>query len=106
LQPAVIVAVDAVGVVQMAVHQVIDVIPVWHRLVAAIRSVNVLFIVRKALVAWRTFLGIRRVHLNVMVVHVVAVRVMQVTIVKIVRVAIVFYRRMATVRAVLVAVRP
>jgi hypothetical protein len=104
LQPAVIVAVDAVGVVEVAVHQVIDVIPVRHRLVAAIRAVNVLLVVREAIMAWRTFLGIRRAHLNVMVVHVIAVGVVEVAIVKIVHVAIVLHRRMATVRAVLVAV--
>ena len=53
-----IVAVDAMGVMQVAVHQVIDVIPVWHRLVAAVHAVNVLFIVSEAFVAWCAFLRI------------------------------------------------
>ena len=102
MQLAVIVAVDAMGVVQVAVHQVIDVIPVGHRLVAAVRAVNVLLVMREAVVAWRAFLGIRRIHLNVVIVHVIAVRVVQVAIVKIVGVTIVLNRRVATVGAMLV----
>jgi hypothetical protein len=53
-------------------------------------------------VAWCAFLRIRRTHLDAVVVHVVAVGMVQMAVLKIVRVAVVLYRRMATVRAMLV----
>lgn len=92
------------GMVQMTIHQVIDVIPVGYCLVAAVHAVNVRLIMSGTVVAWSAFVRIRRVHFNAVVVHVVAVWMVQVAIVKIVRVAIVLHSRMATVRAMLVAV--
>ena len=51
LHLAVVVAVVAVRVVQVAVHQVIDVVAVRHRLVAAARAVAVALVVLAAVVA-------------------------------------------------------
>ena len=90
--------------VQVAIYQEINVIPVRYRLVAAVRAVDVRFIVAGTIVSWCAFLGIGRVHLNAVVVNVIAVRVVQVAIVQIVGVAIVLHSRMATVRAMFVAV--
>jgi len=104
LQLAVIVAVGAMGMVQMAVHQVIDVIPVRYCLMAAVGTVNVRLIMSRTFVAWCAFLRIRRAHLNAVVLNVIAVGMVQVAILKIVRVAIVLHGRMATVRAMFVAV--
>jgi hypothetical protein len=101
----VVVAVSAVGVVQVAVHQVIDVIPMGHRLMTAVHSVNVRFIVRGTIVALCACVGICRADLDVVVVHMSAVVVMQMTIVKIACVAIVFHSRVTAIRAVLVAMR-
>jgi hypothetical protein len=53
LNLAVVVAVVAVGVVQMPLDQVIDVVAVRHRLVAAARPVLVLLVVPAAVVARR-----------------------------------------------------
>lgn len=92
------------GVVQVAIHQIIDVIPVRYCLVAAVHAVNVGLVMSGTVVAWCALVRIRRVHLNAVVVHVIAVGIVQMAIVKIVRVAIVLHSRMATVRAVLVAV--
>jgi len=92
------------GVMQVPIHQVIEVIPVRYRLMAAIRAVNVRFIVSGTFVAWRAFLGIRRGYLDAVVVHMVAMGVVEVPIVKVVNVTIVLHSDMATVRTMLVAV--
>ena len=99
-----IVAVAAMGMVQVAIHQVIDVIPVGYCLMAAVRAVNVRLIMPGTVVARCAFLRIHRAHLNAMVVHLIAVWIVQVAIVKIVRMAVVLHSRMATVRAMLVVV--
>jgi hypothetical protein len=104
LKLAVIVAVVAMGMVQVTIHQVIDVIPVWHCLVAAVRTVNVRLVMFRTFVAWCAFLRIRRADLNAVVLDVIAVGMVQMAILKIVRVALVLHSRMATVRAMLVAV--
>jgi hypothetical protein len=92
------------GVVQVATHQVIDVVPMGYGLVPAVRTMNMGLVMTRTVMAWRTFVRVGTVHLDAMIVHVIAVRIMQVAIVKIVNVAIVLDSRMATVRAVLVAV--
>jgi hypothetical protein len=63
----VIVAVVAVSVVQMAIHQVIAVIPVRYGLMAAVRPVNMRLLMSGAVVAWGASLGIRRAHFNAVV---------------------------------------
>jgi hypothetical protein len=103
LQLAVIVAVGAMGMVQVAIHQVIDVIPMGYCLVSAVHAVNMRLIMSGTAVGWCAFLRIHRVHLNAVVVYVITVRMVHVAIVKIIRVAIVLHGFMATVRAMLVA---
>ena len=63
------------GMVQVAIHQVIDVIPVGYCLMAAVRAVNVRLIMTGTFVALRTLLGIRRVYLDAVVFHMVAMGV-------------------------------
>lgn len=89
---------------QVSIHQVIEVIPVRYRLMAAVHAVNVRLVMAGAFVARRAFLGIRRAYLDAVVVHMVAVGVVQVPIVKVVHVAVVLHSDVATVRAMLVAV--
>jgi hypothetical protein len=101
----VIVTVVAVEVVQVALHQVIDVVPMRHSLVAAVGPVLVRFFMPGAFVVRRASFRIRRVHLQAMVVHVIAVRIMHMPVVQVVGVPVVFYRRMAAVLAMLVGVR-
>jgi len=72
-QLAVIVAMVAVMVVQMALHKVIDVIPMGHCLVAAVCPMYVRFIMAGAFVVRRAFVRICRVHFQAMVVNVIAV---------------------------------
>ena len=92
------------GMVQVAVYQVVDVIAVRYGLVAAARAVNMRFFVSGAVMRWCTPVRIRRADLDAMVLHGGAIRMMQMAIVKIIRVSIVLHRDMAAVRAMLVAV--
>ena len=59
LERAVVVAVIAVGKVQVSIHEVADVIAVRDRLVTAARTMNVSFLVTGARVAWGASHGIR-----------------------------------------------
>lgn len=72
---AVIITVVAMGVMQMAVHQIVHVVTVRHGFVAAARAVNVVCTMTLALMRGRATsrVGIR--HLKRMLVHVVAMRV-------------------------------
>ena len=101
-----IVAVSAVRVVQMAIHQVINMVAMRHGFVAAVGTVSVGLPMGSAAVVRRAFLRIRSGDLNLMVVHMIAVSVMQVAIVKIIGVAVVFHGSVPTVCAMHVAVSP
>jgi hypothetical protein len=103
-QLAVIVAVGAVRMVQMAIHQVINMVAMRHGFVSAVGTVSVGLLMAGAAVVRRAFLRIRRSHLNLMVVHMIAVTVMQVAIVKVIGVAVVFHGGVSAVWAVPVAV--
>ena len=91
-------------VMQMAIHQVIDVISVGDCGVAAVRTVNVRLLMSGAVMVWCAFLGISRGHLNAVILHMIAVRMMKVAVVNIVDVAIVLHRDMTALRAMLVVV--
>jgi len=102
-----IVAVSTVRMMQMTIHQVIHVVAMRYRFVAAVDTVGVgLPIGGRAVVVRRAFVRIRRSHLNPMVVHMIAVGVMQMAIMKIIRVAIVFHGGVPAVWAMHVAVSP
>jgi hypothetical protein len=59
LQLAVIVAVVTVGMVKVAIHQVVDMISVGYRLVAAVHAMSVRPIMSGAVVAWCAFIRIQ-----------------------------------------------
>jgi hypothetical protein len=90
--------------VQMAIYKVVHVITMRYGRVATVFAVNVSLIVRRAVVAWRTFLGIRRIDVNAVLVEVIAMSVMQVAVVKIVGVAVMPHSHMAAVGAMHVGV--
>jgi hypothetical protein len=92
--------------VQMAIHQVVHMVAMRHDFVAAIGTVSVRLLIGGAALVRRAFLRIRRGHLNLMVVHMIAVGVMQVAIVKIISVAVVFHGGVPAVWAMHVAVSP
>jgi hypothetical protein len=100
----VIVAVVAVRVVQMAVDQIVDVVAVRHRLVAATRPVLVPRLVAGAAVIGRAAVGIAGRHLDDVLVDVIAVGMVQVAVVQIVDVVAVANGAMTAVGTVLVRV--
>ena len=101
-----IITMGAMDMVQMAVHKVINVVAMGHRLMATGRPVNMRLLMSGAVVSWRAFVRIRRVHLDAVFVHMPIMQMVQVSIVKIIRVAIVLHSYMTTIRAMLVAVSP
>ena len=68
------VAMSFVRMMQVPVHQVVDMIPVWNSRVTALRPVPVLCFVRGALVVRRAGRGMRIRDFQNMFVHVIAMR--------------------------------
>ncbi len=95
-----VVAVRPVGVVQVAEHQVVGVVAVGDRVVAAARAVDVVGLVGAARVVGRTGRGVRRADRERVVVDVVAVCAVEVAVVEVVDVAVVLDGLVAAARAV------
>ena len=104
LDLAVVVAVVAVGVVQVAIDQVIDVVAVRHRFVAAAGAVAVALGVLAAVVAGRAGRGVGAPDRQGVLLDRAAVLVVQVAVVQVVGVAVVLDGRVAAVRPVLMGV--
>jgi len=68
-----VVTVVAVRVVQVTFHQVVDVVSMRYCLMAAIGPMPMRFLMPVALVVGSTSFRIGRVHLQAMVVHMIAV---------------------------------
>ncbi|MBC3335410.1 hypothetical protein HU732_03850 [Pseudomonas proteolytica] len=96
-----VVAVVTVRVVQMAVHQVLDMVAMRHGLMTAIWPVYMTCGVAVALVGRRAAIRVEGIYRQAVLVDVIAMHMVQVTIVQIVNMAIVLNRRMATARLVL-----
>ena len=92
----------AVGVMQVPTDEIVDMVSVRHGLVAAARPVPVALVVSRAGVVGGTGAGVAVVHLEDMLIDVVAMRVMEMTVVQVVDVIPVLDRGMAAGRAVLV----
>jgi len=78
---AMVVTVTIVRVVEMPIDQVIDVVAVWHRLVAALRAVQMILDVSAARMIRRADYRIAGIDGERMFVHVVAVRGVEVAVV-------------------------
>ena len=81
LDRAVVVAMIAVGMVQAPVHQKIDVVTVWHRLVAAVLAVAVSRLVGGA-IRGGAAVGVAIAYGDPVLVDVVFVRVVEVAVVQ------------------------
>jgi hypothetical protein len=99
LNAPVIVAMIAMGMMQMPVHQIVDVVAMRDRLVPTARAVLV-----GALYFRRAAGRIARVDADDMLIHVVAMHVMQMAVMQIVDVAVMAHRDVTAVRAVLMRV--
>ena len=104
MKRAVVVAVVPVHVVQVTVDEVVHVVAVGHRLVAAARTVDMVGLVAAALVVGRTGAGVGIGHFHSMLIHMVPVGMMEMTVVEVVDVPVVQDGRVAAVGAVLVFV--
>jgi hypothetical protein len=101
LNSAVVVAMIAIWVVEVAIHQVVNVIAVGNCLMTAIRPVLVLGTMRSAVMAVGTVCGILCVDVEPMLVNMSVMQRVQVPIVKVVCVVIVNDRSMAAIFAML-----
>lgn len=104
LQLAVIVAVTIMGVMQMAIDQVVYMIAVGHCFVSAVVAVLMCSIVACTSVTARAIRGIRCGDLKPVLIDVAIVERVQVAIVEIVGVSVMDNRSMATGRTVLMCV--
>jgi hypothetical protein len=100
LDRAVVVAVVAVRVMQVARDQVIGMVAVWHRLVAAARAMPMVRVMPAAAVVRRATVGIPRAHGDDMLVVMAIVRVMKMAVMEIIDVAIVAHGDVAAARTV------
>jgi hypothetical protein len=92
----------AVGMVQVAIDQIIDMVAVRHGLVAATGAVPVVLRMLAAIVSGRAALRIGGAHGDGVLVEMIFVGVMKMAVMKIVDVALVSDRRMTATRTVLV----
>ena len=104
-QRAVVVAVGTVRVVQVAAHQVVHVVAVRHRLVAALRPVLVVLRMVGAGMLRRALHGVRRGLLKVALVVLLAVLAVQVALVQVVHMVTMLHGGVAAAVGVLVIVR-
>jgi hypothetical protein len=98
------VAVIAVRVVQVPVHEIVHVIAVWYRGVAAVGTVHVAGIVATALVRGRATGRHRIRNLEGVLMHIARVLMMQMAVVQVVHVVVVLNARVAAARTVNVGV--
>lgn len=99
-----VVAVATVWVMQVAVHQVIDMITMRHRLMAAARPVDMICRMAVALMTWRAALWIVRIHRQAVLVNMITVLMVQVTIMQVINVTIVLDRRVTATGLVFMVV--
>ena len=90
----------AMGMVQVPGHQIIDVVTVRHRFVAAMRAMLVARLMPPAFVARRTIVRVRPADPNRVLIVVVIMMMVQVPIMQIIHVIVVLYRGVAASRSV------
>jgi hypothetical protein len=101
---AVVIAVVAVRLVQVAVDQIVDVVAVRNGFMAAAGAVAVGFLMLAAVVAWGASRGVGPVHFEFVLLNTVFTHVMQVAVVQIIDMVIVFDCGMSAILPVLVRV--
>lgn len=99
-----LVAVLAVRMMQVVAHQVVDVVAVRHRLMAATIAMRVLGLMALAVVLGRAVVGVRGVHRDDVLVDVVAVGMVEVSLVQVIDVVAVLDGRVAAAGPMLVRV--
>jgi hypothetical protein len=92
----------AMWMMQVTVDQVVDMVAVRHRLVAAVWTMLVAFWMTAAVVVWRAAVGVRRAHGHDVLIEMILMRMMQMAIMQVVDMAVVPYRSVTAARAMLV----
>ena len=101
-QLAVIVAVTAMRMVQVAIDEIIDMGAVRHRFMAATRAMDVFSFVTRG---WRgATVGVSSADFDNVLINVIAVRMMQMPIVQVIDMPIVFHCRVTAAGAVVMIV--
>ena len=101
-QLPVVVTMTAMRMVQMAIHEVIDVVVVRHRFMAAIGGVDVSCIVTRC--RRGAAIGISGADFDNVLIDVIAVRMMQMSFVQVIDMPVVFHSRVAAAGAVVMIV--
>jgi|GEM_PF-3103783 len=94
-----IVAVVTVGVMEAPINQVVHMIPVGYRLMAA---PGAMFMVRTTTLNRGTLSGVGLIHRDHMLIHMIPVRVVEVTVVEVIHMIVMADGSVAAVRAMLV----
>lgn len=84
----------------MAVHQIVDMITVRHRLVTAARAMDMAWLMTSATMVLRASIWVCRGHLDDMLIDIVAFDMLQMTILKVVHMTTVTYGGVSAIRAV------
>ena len=80
LKGAVIIAVIAIRMMKVAAHQIVDVVAMWHCLVAAVRTVLVFRAMRTTVVALRAIGGVCGIDIQCVLVDMTIVERVQMAI--------------------------
>ena len=99
-----IVTVIAVGMVQMACNEIVDMVAMRNRFVAAARTMNVSSVVSSAVMVGRATIRVLVAHFNPVLIHMVRVRMVKMAVVEIIHMAAVPDRNMTAMRAMHVIV--
>jgi hypothetical protein len=99
-----VVTVVAMWVMEVPIHEVVDVISVGYRLMAAAWTVDVIFVVAFAVMVWSAFGGVCCVHVEAVLINMIAVWVVKVTVVQVIDVIVVPDRGVSAVWAMLMIV--
>jgi hypothetical protein len=97
----VIVAVTGMRVVEVTIHQIVDMVAVGHDLMATVTAMHMAGLMPGAAVVWRALVRVGRRNLDHMFIHVVTMRVVEMAVVQMVHMAGMTHGDMAAARAVL-----
>jgi hypothetical protein len=93
-QWTVIIAMIAMRMVQVSINQIIDVVPMWNRLMTAARPMPMRRIMSATTVLWRTSIGIRCSYFDYVFIDTPVMHMMQMAVVEIIDVALMSNRDM------------
>jgi hypothetical protein len=98
---AVVVTLTPFRMMEMSTHQIVGVVAVWNRFVAASGSMLVVLIVTTAIMSGRARCGITRAYGDHMLINMAGMQVVHVSVMEIIRVSFVFNGSVSATRAVL-----